>query len=97
MYATPKNITGISDLVSWTATTVPAFGIFVLIMVFFISFFSLKNYTTERAFAFSSFFCALIAFLMQMMGLINSRVAFITYIVAALGLVWLKMSNTVEY
>jgi len=97
MYTLPENVSGVADLVTWTATTVPAFGIFLLIMVFFVSFFSLKSYTTERAFAFSSFFCSILAILMRMISLINDRVMFIVFAIAAIGLVWLKMSNTVEY
>ena len=97
MFEMPANITGIGDLVAWTAETVPAFGIFVLIMVFFISFISLKQYTTERAFAFSSFFCAILSILMRLIGLVNNRIMFITFAIAAIGLVWLKFSNTTEY
>jgi hypothetical protein len=90
MYVMPKNVTGVSSLVTWTANTIPGFGIFLLIMVFFISFISLKQYTNERAFAFSSFFCAILSILMRMIGLINDRIMFIVFVIAAIGLIWLE-------
>lgn len=61
------------------------FGLGILIAIFIISFFALKTFDTERAFAASSFFTMIVAILLRLLGIIAGYVMWLAIIIGILG------------
>jgi len=97
-YAYPSNITGISDLALWTNNVTGGwFWSMILMGLFVILFMSFKSYSTERAFATSSFVCMIIGIMMGVMGLISSYVVVLLMVIAGIAVIALRNTNNREY
>jgi type II secretory pathway component PulF len=66
-----------------------AFGIFIILGVFIITFLALKNHPAEKAFASSTFITAVIGIILRLMNIIDAYVMFICIIGAGISIVWL--------
>ena len=97
VYAYP-NITKVSDLAVWSnSVTSGMFFPLILLALSIILFFSFKQYSTERAFATSSFVTMIIGILMGVIGLVNSYVVILTMVIAGISVVVLRNTNNREY
>lgn len=65
------------------------FGIAILIMIFFVSFFSLKGYETPKAFAFASMITTIMAILLSVMGTVNGLAVLVCIVLTAFSVVYL--------
>ena len=97
VYAYP-NITKVTDLAVWcNSVTSGMFWPLIFFALFVILFFSFKQYSTERAFATSSFVTMIIGILMGVIGLVNSYVVILTMVIAGISVVVLRNTNNREY
>jgi hypothetical protein len=87
----PTNVTGLLPLFQHANNLVDGMlGMFIVIIVFFLTFISNKQYTWERAFAFSSFITFIVALFLRFMNMINDVVFFtvIALLIIAIVLLW---------
>ena len=63
----------------------------MLLVIWTVSFMALKQYSTSRAWTFSSFLCAVIGIFMATMDYISPRYMYIPIILTVIGFVWLKL------
>ena len=88
------NPSSIIDLFIYANTvTSNAFGYLILIAVYIITFISLKNYPTERAFASASFITAITSVFMAVLGLVPTFVVLFPTILAIVSIFILARSG----
>lgn len=82
------NVTGYVELLQYTNTvTNNLFGLGLLLMIFIVSFLSLKIYTTERAFATASFITAMSSYFLAILGLIATIIVVVPTIMALISII----------
>ncbi len=64
-----------------------AFGIFI------ITFISLKNYSSSRAFAGSSFLFMIMLIFLRVLGFVSNMYMYLSIIMVAIGVVWLHLEG----
>jgi len=97
-YANPTNITGMFSLAQYVNNVTDGlFWTLILIGFFAITFFSLKIYNTEIAFAGASFPFMIICILFGVMELIPTWLVMLSIIMAGASVVFLRVSNNKEY
>ena len=98
-FAYPTNISGVAGLASWANIVTDSwFWTMILFALFVILFFSMKLYSTERAFAASSFITMIIAILIGSIGLLKNGLVLTAFIIlGGLGLVVLWATNHKSY
>lgn len=74
----------------------PVLGILLFIGIFFSVFVQMKFYTFERAFAFSTFFGAIVAGMMAKLGWINSGFFYLAILLFGLAVLILKSERSSE-
>jgi len=93
----PENMTGIIDFLQYTNSMTEGFlGAGFLIIIFMVSFLSTKNYSYERAFAFSSFLTMISAVLLRFMQLINDWTLALSVILLVFSVIMLTRERSVE-
>ena len=71
-------------------------GVMILVIVYFVSFLSTKNFSTERAFGFSTFLGFIVALLLRFLGLINDNIFAISVILLVISIIMLMRERNVE-
>jgi len=90
MYDLPNNITRFYQLFDYANyATSNWFGISIVVLIFIVLFFALKNYDTPRAFAAASVTTAVLGLFLGAMGLISDLVLIILIIMASVSIVYL--------
>jgi len=85
-YLEPSNITNVGEILPYLNVVMDnIFGVGLLVVFFFISFLSMKEYRTDRAFASAAFITMPIAILFFIMGLINTTILVGFGIVTVIG------------
>ena len=98
MYSYPTNITNLAGLALWAnSVTGSLFWPLILLGLFAIMFFSLKNYPMERSFATSSFVTAIIGIMFYLIGLVSAYIVVGIMVVTAISVIVLRNSNNREY
>lgn len=94
-YALPENITKVSNLFQWVNSTTDNFWVIVLLLgLFLIVFFGLKNYPTKNAFSSASFVTSIASVLILLAGLtIDGRVLIICLLLSAISVLWLYFDS----
>ena len=75
---------------------VAAGGIFfpvILFVVWIVSFFAMKQYSTPRAWTFASFFCSVLSIILATLDYISPKIMYVFFILLVVGLVWLKLDR----
>jgi len=95
-YPTPTNndTQGIYEYFNYVNNV--ADGLFfpvIIFVIWFISFFAIKQYSTSRAWTFASFFCSILAMTLTVLNLINSKFMYAFFIATVIGFVWLKLES----
>lgn len=96
-----NNITGIVSFFRHVNTLTDVggagfLGIAILIIIGFVAFLSMKNYTTERAFGFAGFLTFIVAILLRFMNMISDSVLFIVIIMFIMSIVFLMKERQSE-
>ena len=85
------------DLLSLVnAYTKGQLGLGILIIIGFVSFFSTKAYSTDRAFGFAAFMTLLSAILLRFMDMISDGILFLTIAMFVLAIVFLIRERSVN-
>ena len=89
------NNQSIVDLMQWSnGVSEGAFGIMILIMIFTISFLSLKDYPSERIFPASSFITAMSSYFLYVLGVIDGALVVVTTIMFVSSVFFLMRGET---
>jgi len=97
-FAQPSNLTGLYSLgIYVNSITSGYFWTMIMVAIYGVLFFSMKGYGTERAFGYSSFVGGVLAILLFTIGFIPVSVLVFAILLAGLGIVALKLSNSREY
>jgi hypothetical protein len=98
VYATPENVTGFFTLAQYVNdVTGNYFWTLILIGFFAITFFSLKIYNVERAFAGASFPFMIVCILFGLMELIPTWLVMLSILLVGFSVVALRISNNKEF
>lgn len=90
MYELLGNQTRFYDLFTFANTaTGGIFGYLLILMIWVISYFSMKQYTDNRAFAFSTFITTIMAIMLSVIGIVNSQTVIICVIMTGLSIIYL--------
>jgi len=93
----PENVTGFFDLVKYANSVTDGwFVTLLLVAVFFVSFFSLKVYTTPRAYAGASFITCILAIFFFILKLIDIKILVLSVIMVITAIVWLIYADKME-
>ena len=97
-FAYPNNsIQGIVSFIQYTNTLVGGFlGVGMLIMIGFVTFFSTKHYSTDRAFGFAAFLTLISAIFLRFMSLINDGILFLVIVIFIGALIFLIRERGTE-
>ena len=72
-YTMPTNITSITDWMQWgNVITGNWYGIVLIVMIFVITYISLKDYPNKRAFAAAAFITGITTVLLRFIGLVDT-------------------------
>jgi len=74
----------------------PTGGLFwgvMLLVIWVISFMTMKQYSTSRAWTFASFFSSILAIFMALMDFLSPKWMYLTIFMTLFGLVWLKLEE----
>jgi len=71
-------------------------GTFILIIVYFVSFLTTKNFSTERALGFSTFLGLITALLLRFLELINDTIFTMSIILFIISVIMLMRERNVE-
>jgi len=63
----------------------------ILMVIWFILFISTKQFSSSRAWTYSSFITSIMAIILSVLGLIAPRWMYLTIFMTAIGMVWLKL------
>ena len=89
-YPLPTNVTRIENLLSYTnGITDSFFGPIMLIVIFIISFVSMKYYRTNLAFAGASFVTTISSYLFFVLGLVSETTIMLTTLMLVIAVVYL--------
>lgn len=96
-YATPTSddTAGMYEFFGWI-NRVPSEGLFfpvILLVIWFVAFLALKQYSTARAWTFASFLCSVISIIMAVLDYINPKFMYLCIFLTLIGFVWLKLDN----
>lgn len=84
-----------SGLLSYTNQTTQGFwGMTILIVIFFVSFLSLKLYPTHKAFAAAGIITAIMSIFFRTLGLVNNLVLIVCILMAAVGVFWMWLEES---
>lgn len=94
VYSTP-DISNFVDLFQYVhANTGNAFGLLILISLFFVVFISVKgSYGTTQAFSASCFICMLISILLRILGLSEDRIVISFTLLLIISMVFLYLGS----
>ena len=70
------------------------FWISMLFVIWIISFIATKQYTSSRAWTFSSFFCAILSIFLSVMEYISPKWMYLLIVMTLIGFVWLKLEDS---
>lgn len=93
--ATGNDTIGIAEYFNYI--NVVADGLFFPVMMFviwIIAFFALKQYSSSRAWVFSSLFCSVLSIILAVLDYISPKFMYVFFIFLGVGLVWLKLEVT---
>jgi hypothetical protein len=96
-YATPtyNDTAGMYEFFGWVNRS-PSEGLLfpiLLLVIWIVSFLSLKEYSTARAWTFASFFCSIISILLAVIDYINPKFMYLCIFLTVVGFVWLKLED----
>lgn len=95
-YATP-NVNQSADIAGYfDFVNISADGLFfpvIMFVIWIISFLAMKQYSSSRAWLFSSFFCAILSIILATLNLVAPRFMYIFIMMTAIGFVWLKLEG----
>ncbi len=98
IYEYPTNITNINDLFVYVNTITSGWAMTIFIFVIFcVAFFSLKVYSTARAFAGASFITLIATIFSRILGLVSDRILIASIVLVVVAMIWLFVENKVEY
>jgi len=80
-----------------TNTTEGLFFPLMLLVIWMVSFMTLKGYSNSRAFTFASFFCAFLSIIMAVLDLIGARWMYLSIFMTLIGFVWLKLESSPRF
>lgn len=94
-YSNATNITGLRDLLDYgNAVTSYWFGISILVMVFVVLFFSMKQtFSNSRAFVSSIFVTFIIAAFLRMFTIIANLPLLVVIMLLFLGVIWVRLDQ----
>lgn len=72
-------------------------GLFFPVIIFIIwvvSLLAIKQYSTSRAWTFSSLFCSILSMVLAVLNLISNKFMYFFFILTAIGLVMLKLEES---
>ena len=78
-------------------TTDGLFFAVMLLVVWVISFMSLKGFGNSRAFTFASFLCAILGIILGVLDLLSQRWMYLAIFMTLVGFVWLKLESTPRF
>jgi len=94
-YANPSNITGFADLLLYgNSVTNSQLGNLLLIAFTLVLFFSMKNYTLDRAFVVSVFGAFIMSTLFATFGAVSSTMPIAFLVLSIVGMVWTWTSSS---
>lgn len=70
------------------------FFLVLTLVIWIITFIATKQYSSDRAFTYASFVCMVLSILLGVMNLINPQFMYLFMVLTAVGVVWLKLSDT---
>ena len=93
-FVAPLNNRTVADLMV-TANSYSSgwFGYGILLSIFFIAFFSLKNFFPDRAFAAASFLTTISAIFLRIMNVIGDQEVYIAILAGIGGIIWLYIAE----
>lgn len=90
-YTLPSNYTNVPSLLSAVDTMVGGyFGACVVLMIFLITFLSLKGYSSEKAFTTACYVTLFSAILLSIMGVIDAGLMLLPAVALAFSIFFLK-------
>ncbi len=63
----------------------------MLLVIWVISFFAMKGYSTSRAWTFASFFCSILAIFLSVMDYLAPKWMYLSIFLTLIGFIWLKL------
>ena len=86
---------GIYDMFKFIGGT-PTGGLFwasMLLVIWVITFMAIKQYSTSKAWTYSSFFCSILAIFMAVMNYLSPKWMYLTIFMTLVGFIWLKLEE----
>lgn len=88
-YAMPSNINGFADLMIYgNQVTNYQLGNLIIISFALVLFFSMKNYTIDRAFVISVFGSFIVSSLFATIGIIAVNIPIVFLVLSIIGMIW---------
>ena len=89
LHATPTNITGLASIFQYTNTVTDSYmGLLILITLWFVAFFSLGAYPTEKGWTVASFLCLLVGAGLWALEMLALKFVVLAMLLLIIGVVW---------
>ena len=98
LYEYPTNISNLTDLVTYTSNATQGwFGSLIAFAIFCVTFFSLKQYQTSRAFAGASFITLITIIIFRIINLVGDLILITAIMLVIIAVIWLIVGDSKDY
>ena len=94
IYPNPENLTGLDSLAGYVSGVEPLAFLGIILVIGVITFLATKNYSSSRAFTFSSFLMFVLSAPIVMMGWLAPRYMYLFLLFTAIGWGWIRVSDS---